>query len=556
SWSFTVRVSGGAAVFRSIGNVPVSEYPQFLCAADLDGNGNAEIIVGNTSGNAVSIVSWNGAAFVTAGNIPVGSFQNDVGAGDLDSDGLIDLVVNRTGSVVLLKNSGAFQFTQTSLLVPADAYGQAIGDFDGDGKLDIAVGSRTDHTVRIFRNTGAMGFTLMGSPYAVESPQQLTANDFDNDGSIDILASKTSGNSFTLLRNDGYGIFTPVILPNIGMFVRTMIAADLNNDHRLDIAAEQSGNNSITILRNNGGLQFQSFPQSGVSYDPLSIASADLDGDRDIDIVSVNNGFSLTGSIYLNDSMRFRQKSTFAIESGSHNTIAQDLNGDGTMDIALVNQASSSISVLFNFSSGGNLLSRQSADLGDVKIGDSAAENIVLWRGLPDTVTIDTAYVRGGIFSVQTGKRSVGPFDSAAFRIVFTPPGTGFFTDTLTVKIGKDPEYTVLLSGTGTPVSGVVQNDGTIPAVFSLDQNYPNPFNPSTTIRFGLPEQSRVEITVYNILGQKISDIVNTVLDAGFYHQHWTAPRSSGAYIYQMNAVGINPPYHRFQRTGKMMLVR
>ena len=44
----------------------------------------------------------------------------------------------------------------------------------------------------------------------------------------------------------------------------------------------------------------------------------------------------------------------------------------------------------------------------------------------------------------------------------------------------------------------------TIPSEFSLSQNYPNPFNMSTTIEYGLPEQSQVSITVYNILGQEI----------------------------------------------------
>jgi hypothetical protein len=77
-----------------------------------------------------------------------------------------------------------------------------------------------------------------------------------------------------------------------------------------------------------------------------------------------------------------------------------------------------------------------------------------------------------------------------------------------------------------------------IPDKYSLDQNYPNPFNPSTTIEFSLPENVKnVKLTIYNVLGQKVTELVNTSLDAGKYVYQWNAKNvATGMYIYELKA--------------------
>jgi len=61
----------------------------------------------------------------------------------------------------------------------------------------------------------------------------------------------------------------------------------------------------------------------------------------------------------------------------------------------------------------------------------------------------------------------------------------------------------------------------TIPEELSLDGNYPNPFNPVTTIRFGLPEPRKIRITVVNLLGQEITELVNGWRDIGRHEVQW-----------------------------------
>ncbi|MEQ9716863.1 MAG: LamG-like jellyroll fold domain-containing protein, partial [Balneola sp.] len=74
-----------------------------------------------------------------------------------------------------------------------------------------------------------------------------------------------------------------------------------------------------------------------------------------------------------------------------------------------------------------------------------------------------------------------------------------------------------------------------IPSEFTLSQNYPNPFNPTTNISFTIPEQSDVQLVIFNVLGQKVAELVNGEKSPGSYTLSWDASSaSSGVYIYQL----------------------
>ncbi|MCF6270555.1 MAG: T9SS type A sorting domain-containing protein [Melioribacteraceae bacterium] len=89
-----------------------------------------------------------------------------------------------------------------------------------------------------------------------------------------------------------------------------------------------------------------------------------------------------------------------------------------------------------------------------------------------------------------------------------------------------------------------------IPSEFVLGQNYPNPFNPTTSIDFSITQQSDVNITVYNAVGQAVEVLVNDNVPAGTYKINWNASRfASGVYFYRMDA-------GEFVKTQKMILLK
>jgi hypothetical protein len=90
--------------------------------------------------------------------------------------------------------------------------------------------------------------------------------------------------------------------------------------------------------------------------------------------------------------------------------------------------------------------------------------------------------------------------------------------------------YTGNISGIGHPVSSH-------PASFRLEQNYPNPFNPNTIINYELPITNDVELSIYNVLGQKVVTLVSEKQKAGYHQVEWDASRfATGVYFYILRA--------------------
>ena len=88
------------------------------------------------------------------------------------------------------------------------------------------------------------------------------------------------------------------------------------------------------------------------------------------------------------------------------------------------------------------------------------------------------------------------------------------------------------------------------PDRYELAQNYPNPFNPSTTIKFALPEASEVTLTIFSMLGEKVAEILNTSLEAGYHEVEFDASNlPSAIYLYKIQA-------GNFIQTKKMMLIK
>ncbi len=111
--------------------------------------------------------------------------------------------------------------------------------------------------------------------------------------------------------------------------------------------------------------------------------------------------------------------------------------------------------------------------------------------------------------------------------------------------------YNILKDPTDVRLSG----SDNLPDEFTLGQNYPNPFNPTTTIKFDLPARAQVSLSVYNVLGQKVTTLVNETLPAGRYETEWDGSSdggvevASGIYFYRLHT-------EQFTQTKKMILLK
>ncbi|MDP2038271.1 MAG: T9SS type A sorting domain-containing protein, partial [Ignavibacteria bacterium] len=118
-----------------------------------------------------------------------------------------------------------------------------------------------------------------------------------------------------------------------------------------------------------------------------------------------------------------------------------------------------------------------------------------------------------------------------------TPPNDGFF-DTSANFVGAfgSTNWAESWSSLVFNPTAIEESDNSrLPTNYELSQNYPNPFNPSTTIKFSLPKDGIVKLSVFNILGQEVGSLVNGFKPAGSYSVSWNAGNlSSGMYFYRL----------------------
>jgi hypothetical protein len=114
---------------------------------------------------------------------------------------------------------------------------------------------------------------------------------------------------------------------------------------------------------------------------------------------------------------------------------------------------------------------------------------------------------------------------------------------------GNPLRFAIVKSGANA-VTGVRSLEVNAPRGYSLDQNFPNPFNPSTEIRFSIAQAGPVRLTVFNLLGQEVAQLVNDYRNAGSYAATFDASAlASGTYIYKLTAGG-------FTAVHKLMLLK
>ncbi len=169
----------------------------------------------------------------------------------------------------------------------------------------------------------------------------------------------------------------------------------------------------------------------------------------------------------------------------------------------------------------------------------------------PDS-TLNWSYIQSSFVLCDIN----GTLNSAIFWVEENLSGQ----DTVVLSV-SDGEFTVYdsLIVTVNPVTGIEYLMSQIPKEYSLKQNYPNPFNPTTTIIYGLPKSSHVDIRIYDLLGREVATLVNNNHEAKHYKVIWDAKdRSgnsvpSGMYLYRIVAKSGD---RTFVKTRKLLLMR
>jgi hypothetical protein len=290
------------------------------------------------------------------------------------------------------------------------------------------------------------------------------------------------------------------------------------------------------------------------------VAMPDLNGDDEIDISDI----LIVTSIYS--------------DADNYDPVI-DLNHDGTIDISdillitnVFGQRASKDAPIKMINDGINMkssvkLASKMNDLGDQFTLSITADQITKLGGYQFAVSYnpkdyELAMVNEGGFLASNNGNSIFIYnDKTEGKVVVAGillnisdknavEGSGILATLVFKWIGEDVSAitvdNIKLMDTNTNLNTleqqVLEKPIALPTVFNLAQNYPNPFNPETTIKYALPKNVRVELTIYNILGQKVKTLVNDEQKAGFKTVKWDGTNDFGTkvassiYIYRLKA--------------------
>lgn len=297
----------------------------------------------------IAMLFNDGQGGLTMNKIELNEFEqnHEVAVGDLNNDGTDDVAVVYSKGQVWIALGGFADGLQNSDLVFAGSFPDAnnrtrvlqLGDVNNDGNLDIVVTMWAHMAVKLGNGDGTFGNPILTNATGVDA-RGMALGDFDGDGTLDLVANHAPGTWWLAVhKGNGNGTFQPgIVIPNSHLAIPNLFVRDADGDGDMDIYSGAL-NGRAKIFTNDGSANFTLTniePGNGLQGGLLVVE--DLNGDGTPDMVAGTEANNFTNvRVWLSDgSGGFTAANYGPGGSQPRHGVVADINRDGIADLAMV----------------------------------------------------------------------------------------------------------------------------------------------------------------------------------------------------------------------------
>ena len=462
---------------------------------------------------------------------------------DLDSDGIKEIYFGSDNELLHGYNSygeevGGFPFQSTDRVRSSPA----IGDVDNDGSMEIVFGNSSGKLYIISDDgTRELAYTLLGF---IEGAPALVDVDGDQDLEIIFTTTTTSGGHVYVIHHNG--ITMSGFPKELGSMWVGPAVHDIDNDGNYDVVCTTYDKEVYAIEINDGEIK-TGFPFTAQGRFDISPTLVDIDSDGDYEIVVGSN----SGELYVlhHDGTIFAEYNTGDDIRGGISVC--DLNNDGQLDL-LFGGYDDKIHVWDPVAN--ELLPGWPVDLGF----NILSEPLIVDLDGDGQVEVLAARKTGRIFAFESDGSMMSNFPIAIDGSIESTPAIEDIDNDgdLEIVIGSTSGLEVIdikssaeLMDSWSVYRGTMQRTGVydvsvmsvggkehiIPDKFYVSSNYPNPFNPTTRFYIDVPEAGNLLVTIYDVNGKLVKELINTYVNKGRVQSLWSGKNEFG----MMSPTGI-----------------
>ena len=373
--SLSILIGNGDGSFTTASELQTNRTPETIHLADLNGDGQLDILTGNDRDGTLSAWLGNGnGSFQDSTSYEVQRTAEKLTLADVNQDGSLDVLINSgfydrfssrpayrpDSNITLVLGNGDGSFAATiasdnpdppdepedlaelTAFAPApgttpitisgiDAESLHLVDMNQDGILDLVNTNSIRNIASIYRGNGDGSFVIDGFSVG-NNPQSFVLADVNGDGIADSVSGNDIGSEaqVTVQFGNGDGSFAVAANYAVGRLPGDIQLADVNGDGVVDILTANTNSNSVSVLLGNGDGTFADQLVFSASSRPTALTLTDTNGDGFLDIIATGANEDSVSVLVGNGDGTFIDRPN---ASGSKNVLSGDLNNDGVIDI-------------------------------------------------------------------------------------------------------------------------------------------------------------------------------------------------------------------------------